>query len=164
MPRTDASTRRAPRRGFQALVEDELRATNRLGGYRGSIVCTEQGLLVASAGDVRSDEALAGFASLFDAIVVRAGRDLELHAVDEVTLLDARAGRLVIRPLPVGRAAADEPPVAEPTAGASEPLPRLFLVLWMRADATWRRNTTRLVASLVVHFEARASAEAARDA
>jgi hypothetical protein len=82
------------KRGAQHKIDDELKATNTVGGYQGSIVCTDQGLLVASAGDIPSDEALAGFASLFDENS------------------------------------------------------RLFLVIWMDADATWRRNATRLISRL----------------
>ncbi|MFO0747699.1 MAG: hypothetical protein U1F43_18840 [Myxococcota bacterium] len=131
---------RAPRksrqRGRQALIDEELRATNVLGGYHGSIVCTDQGLLVARDGDIPSDEALAGFASLFDEIVTRGGRHLALGAIEEVTVLDRQAGRLVIRPLPF--AAADD----------EEQRTRIFLVLWMSADATWRRNAARLALNL----------------
>lgn len=124
------------KRGRQGELDDELRATNLIGGYQGSIICTDQGLLVASDGNIPSDEALAGFASLFDEIVNRAERDLGLGSPDEVTLLDRRSGRLVIRPLSFKPL---DPQLAHTAA------PRMFLVLWMDADATWRRNAARLV-------------------
>ena len=132
-------SRKATRkRGRQAELDDELKATNLIGGYHGSIVCTDHGLLVASAGDIPSDEALAGFASLFDEIVVRAGRDLGLRSPDEVTLLDRDDGRLVIRPLLFPASDSD-------SESAHAQATRMFLVLWMDADATWRRNTSRLI-------------------
>lgn len=128
---------RGGRKSRQQELEDELRATNIVGGYRGALVCTEQGLLVASDGDaLGDDEALAGFASLFDEIVRRGGRDLGLAAVDEVTVLDGGAGRLVIRPL------------GDPAAPVAADRSRMFLVVAMEADASWRRNTNRLVARL----------------
>lgn len=137
-------TRRSPRnRGRQAAIEDELKATNTIGGYFGSIICTEQGLLVASDGDIPSDEALAGFASLFDEIVRRADRDLGLSTPDEVTLLDKGQGRLVIRPVTFEQSASKEGEEIK-----DEDNTRLFLVIWMNADATWRRNTSRLVVRL----------------
>jgi len=124
------------KRGHQRQLDDELRATNLVGRYRGSLVCTEQGLLVASDGDgLGDDEALAGFASLFDEIVGRGRRDLDLRGIDEVTVLDRHAGRLVIRPLGL-------------EATATPHGPRMFLVVAMEADASWRRNTNRLVARL----------------
>jgi len=125
------------RRGRQQQLEDELRATNIVGRYRGSIICTEQGLLVACDGDELGDEeALAGFASLFDEIVSRGARDLGLAGIDEVTVLDGSAGRLVIRPL------------GDPAAESSAARRRMFLVVAMDADASWRRNTNRLVTRL----------------
>lgn len=96
-----------------------------LGGYVRSLVCTEDGLPIASIGmsEVGTND-LAAFTSLFDNIVDRATRDLGFRDVDEVTLLDKGGHRLVIRPLPV---VADQ---------------RTFLVLWAERRATWRRNTS----------------------
>lgn len=96
-----------------------------------SLVCTDQGLLVASAGDELEGEILAGLTSLFDDIVLRAERDLGVTRVDEVTLADEGRGRIVIRPIPV---------TAETT--------RFFLVARVPADATWRRNTTLMCKDL----------------
>ncbi len=127
--------RRGQLKGAQQKIDDELKATNIVGGYIGSIICTDQGLLVASAGDIPSDEALAGFASLFDEIVHRGSRHLGLGEIDEATVLDKNAGRLVIRPV--------FPPSEWGAQGS-----RLFLVMWMDADATWRRNANRLLVSL----------------
>ena len=95
------------------------------GGYHAALVCTEDGLLVSAAGDWEEggEEYLAGFTSLFDTVVVRATRDLDFTAVDEVTLLDPVGHRMVIRPL----------------AGLSEP--RMFLVVRLPRRSTWRQNT-----------------------
>ncbi|MCB9568216.1 MAG: hypothetical protein H6710_13565 [Myxococcales bacterium] len=97
---------------------------NRRGGYTLSLVCTDQGLLVAVAGDVPRSEVAAGLTSLFDDIVVRATRDLGVADVDEMTISDAKTGRFVVRPLAPGYS------------------PRLFLVVQVPRDAAWRRNTT----------------------
>ncbi len=95
-----------------------------LGDYPRSLVCTEDGLPIASYGEstVGTDD-LAAFASLFDNVVTRAKRDLGFRDVDEVTLLDKDGHRLIIRPLPIASDA------------------RTFLVLWADRRATWRRNT-----------------------
>lgn len=112
------------------MLQRELGAINRVGRYHGSLICTDQGLLIASDGDVGSDEVLAGFASLFDEIALRARRDLALEALDEITVLDGGRGRLVFRPLR--------------TPGEN----RLMVVVSMPVEATWRRNTTQLVRRL----------------
>lgn len=119
-------------RGIQRKAEELLRATNVMGGYPMSLVCTDQGLVVASDGDATSDDDMAAFTSLFDDIVQRAKRDLGFSEVDEVTLLDPAADRTVIRPLPI---------VAET---------RLFLVVRVPVKLTWRRNTNALCKKLVV--------------
>jgi hypothetical protein len=116
--------------GLEQRITSRLAEVNATGGYPLSLVCTDQGLLVASTGDHLSSEQLAGLTSLFDDIVVRAQRDLEVHRVDEVTLLDPGRGRLIIRPVPLGGA------------------PRFFLVLQAPTQATWRRNTNRLTREL----------------
>jgi len=113
--------------GFQIPVTRLLEAMNLLGGYETSFVCTEQGLLVASASsDEVNSEEVAGFTGLFDSILTRAIRDLGFRRVDEVTLLDSTRDRLVIRPLPL------------------EGRPRMFLVLRVPPKATWRRNTNKV--------------------
>lgn len=112
------------RDGIEHGVTHVLDAMNLLGGYQRSLVCTEDGLLVAHSGDGEVEEQdLAAFTSLFDTIVERATRDLGFGGVDEVTLLDSVGHRLVIRPL---------------TLSAR---PRMFLVVWMDRAATWRRHT-----------------------
>lgn len=116
---------------IDARATEILRAMNQRGGYPLALVCTERGLLVAAMGEPVRAEALAGFTSLFDDIVARAARDLGLAAVDEVTLCDARAGRYVVRPL----------------TRASEP--RLFLVVQVPRDRTWRRNTAAAARALL---------------
>lgn len=111
-------------------VTDLLRAMNRAGGFPLSLVCTESGLLVGSAGETVRSEVAAVIASLFDDIAVRAARDLELPAVDELTLSDPVRGRLVVRPLDL------------------RARPRLFLVAQVPRDRTWRRHTTHAIGRL----------------
>ena len=113
-------------RGVHSKVMTLLAANNALGGYQLSLICTEQGLLIASAGEGPDGEALAAFSSLFDEVVRRAVRDLGFGSVEEVTLLDPALGRFVIRPLTLGRP------------------PRLFLLVLMDAHRTWRRNLKQL--------------------
>lgn len=109
-------------------ITELLVGLNALGGYPMSLVCTDRGLLVASAGQTLRSEITAGLTSLCDDIIARAARDLDLLQVDELTLSDAAVGRLVIRPL---------------TREADEA--RLFLVVQVPRDGSWRRNT-KLVA------------------
>lgn len=117
--------------GIQQQVESLLHATNAVGGYPMSLVCTDQGLVVASVGDRHADDSVAAFTSLFDDVVVRARRDLGFDMVDEVTLLDPSNGRTLIRPLPI--------------VGT----PRFFLVVRVPTKHTWRRNTNALIRQLV---------------
>lgn len=118
--------------GLQEQVDALLNATNIVGGYTSSIVCTDEGLVVASAGPRAQDENTAAFASLFDDVVRRAVRDLQFHRVDEVTLLDPGRGRTVIRPLELENAAQN-----------------LFLVVQVPPKKTWRRHTNSLCKQLV---------------
>ncbi len=117
--------------GLDAQVTAILRTMNARGGYPLSLVCTERGLLVAAAGEQVRSETLAGFTSLFDDIVARAARDLGLADVDEITLSSAHAGRFVVRPLIRGIE------------------PRLFLVVQIPRDRTWRRNTAAAARDLL---------------
>ncbi len=113
-------------------VTEILRRLNALGHYPLSLVCTEEGLLIASAGERLRSEMVAILTSLFSDIAVRAIRDLGLRQVDEFTLLDPAFGHLVVRPLdPVAR-------------------PRLFLVVQVPRDRTWRRNTASFARKLLV--------------
>ena len=116
--------------GLEQKITRLLTEVNADAGYPLSLVCTDQGLLVASSGDHFSSEQLAGLTSLFDDIVMRARRDLDSGWVDEVTLLDPERGRLVVRPVPLDGS------------------PRFFLVLQIPRRATWRRNTNRLTRKL----------------
>ncbi|MCA9491196.1 MAG: hypothetical protein KC621_14800 [Myxococcales bacterium] len=116
--------------GFQGRVTTLLQANNATGPYLMSLVCTAQGLVVASAGDAIAEEDVAAFTSLFDDIVRRAVRDLHFQRVDEVTLLDPGRGRTIIRPLAMG-------------AGVP-----FFLVVRAEPRISWRRNTSRLVTEL----------------
>jgi hypothetical protein len=116
--------------GIHARITALLAATNASGPYPLSLVCTPQGLLVASAGHGLSDDDVAAFTCLFDDVLRRAVRDLGFHRVDEVTLLDPGRGRHVIRPLVLdGRV-------------------EFFLVVLADPKSAWRRNTTKLVADL----------------
>ncbi|MEZ4385204.1 MAG: hypothetical protein R3A79_28005 [Nannocystaceae bacterium] len=118
--------------GVEAEVTALLAGMNAMGGYQLSLVCTDQGLLVASAGETVRSEIAAGLTSLFDDIVVRAVRDLGVADVDELTLSDAKEGRFVVRPLQ--------------TEGSDR---RLFLVAQVPRDASWRRNTNIVARKLV---------------
>lgn len=111
-----------------------LAGTNALAGYPLSLVCTEQGLLIASSGEEVTAEIAAGLTSLFNDIVLRADRDLGMSQVDELTLLDGGDRRIIIRPLPLHSD------------------PRLYLVLTAPKKASWRQNTntlTKRVSALV---------------
>ncbi|MCB9687709.1 MAG: hypothetical protein H6738_24040 [Alphaproteobacteria bacterium] len=116
--------------GFQDRVTTLLQANNASGPYLMSLVCTSQGLVVASAGDAIAEEDVAAFTCLFDDIVKRAVRDLHFQRVDEVTLLDPGRGRTIIRPLAMG---------------GSVPF---FLVVRADPKTSWRRNTSRLANEL----------------
>ena len=111
-------------------VGDVLERMNRDGGLFMSLLCTDEGLLLGSAGDEASGEEIGGFTSLFDNIVLRAERDIDIQRVDEVTLLDPRRGRIVIRPINV--------------EGGS----RFFLVVRLPTSARWRRSTNLACAAL----------------
>lgn len=117
--------------GLQQSMNEMLQELVATEGYEIALVCTDEGLLMASSSDDMSSEELAGLTSLFDDIVNRAHRDLSMQRVDEVTMLDAGRGRLVIRPLLLG--------------GAQ----RFFLVVRIPVKATWRRTTNLLSRKLV---------------
>lgn len=123
------------RHGLHASIAEHLQVNNARGGYKLSLLCTEQGLLLASAGQGLDAELLSAFASLFDEVVRRALRDLELVGVDELTLLDPGRGRFIIRPLR--------------PRGAT----RLFVVVQADPRGTWRRNTNRLCEALELLLE-----------
>lgn len=113
-------------------VTELLRRLNALGHYSLSLVCTEDGLLIASAGERLRSEMVAVLTSLFSDIAVRAVRDLGLRQVDEFTLSDPASGHLVVRPLDL------------------EARPRLFLVVQVPRDRSWRRNTASVARKLLV--------------
>ena len=114
-------------RDLESRLTELLDHVNREAGYPLSLVCTEQGLLVASAGEQLQSEVAAGLTSLFDDIVVRAVRDLGFARVDEFTLVDSTGLRYVVRPLP------------------AEHDTRLFLVVAVPRKTSWRRHTNKLV-------------------
>ncbi len=115
-------------------VSSLLREHNQRGGYSFTLLCTEQGLPLASDGEGPDPEVLSAVASLFDEVVLRALRDLDLRSVEELTLLDPGRGRYVVRPLKSGDT-------------------RLFLVVLMAPRLTWRRNVHTLCADLGVYLE-----------
>jgi len=115
--------------GSDNTLDGLLAAMNREGTYPASLVCTDDGLLIAAAGKALEDEEVAGFTALFDDVVHRAQRDLDFEDIDEVALRDGKRGRLVIRPV----------------YAASR---RFFLVVRVPARSSWRRHTNRLCAQL----------------
>lgn len=116
--------------GLEQEMTTLLASVNRIAGYPLSLVCTEQGLLLAAAGDPTRTEIMGGLTSLFDDIVSRATRDLGFARVDELTLTDADGTRYVIRPLPV--------------TGVS----RLFVVVLVPHKVSWRKYTNLLCTQL----------------
>ena len=115
----------------EAQLTASLRAMNAAGGYPMSLVCTDRGLLVASDGEFVRSEVIAGITSLFDDIALRAARDLGLADIDELSLSDAKVGRLVVRPV------------------TRDHTPRLFLVVQVPRHRAWRQNTNVVVRSLL---------------
>ncbi len=115
----------------EAQLTASLRAMNTAGGYPMSLVCTDRGLLIASAGEFVRSEVIAGITSLFDDIALRAARDLGLADIDELSLSDAKVGRLVVRPV------------------TRDHTPRLFLVVQVPRHRAWRQNTNVAVRSLL---------------
>ena len=132
--------------GLEADITALMAGVNLMGGYPLSLVCTEQGLLLASAGEQLDSEMLGGLTALFDDIVLRAQRDLGLKRVDELTLMDEGGYRYVIRPLPIAAQ------------------PRLFLVVQVPQKASWRQNTNVLSKRLVGLLEPWMKAEEEADA
>ncbi len=116
--------------GLEGRITTLLAAGNDDGRFPMSLVCTDQGLLIAAAGDPSPCDDLAALASLFDDVVARAGRDLGMRAVDELAVRDDAVGRLVIRPLLLSSEA------------------RMFLVVQVPPGMTWRRTTNRTCLAL----------------
>ncbi|MDC0668224.1 hypothetical protein [Nannocystis radixulma] len=117
--------------GVESQLTALLGGMNSRGGYPLSLVCTDQGLLVAAAGEPARRDVAAGLTGLFDDIVTRAVRDLGLAGVDELTLCEPDSDRLVIRPL------------------ARDCVPRLFLVVLVPGGRTWRRHTNHITRKLL---------------
>lgn len=115
----------------EAQLTASLRAMNTAGGYPMSLVCTDRGLLIASAGEFVRSEVIAGITSLFDDIALRAARDLGLADIDELSLSDAKVGHIVVRPV------------------TRDHTPRLFLVVQVPRHRAWRQNTNVAVRSLL---------------
>lgn len=106
-----------------------LDTVNRTYAFPSSLICTEGGLLLASAGREVHSEIAAGLTSLFDDIALRAVRDLDLVAIDELTLV-ARAGqRYVIRPFSFSE-------------------PRLYLVVEVPSRKPWRQGSNLMLRQL----------------
>ncbi len=110
--------------GMDAQMTACLHALNAAGGYPMSLVCTDNGLLIASAGEDLRSEVLAALVSLFDDIASRAARDLDMTHIDELSFSDTQCGHIVVRPLP------------------QLPGQRLFLVVQVPRHRTWRRRTS----------------------
>lgn len=127
-------------RGIEQLVIDLLSEANDEGGFPASLVCTTEGLPIASSGTLPTDD-LSAFTALFEDVVERARRDLGLEGVDEVTLRDPGFGRYVVRPL------------------AFDGRTRAFLVAHVPTNRTWRRLTTRVSARLVETLQPLMAAE-----
>ena len=68
-------------RGLEQRLTALLQGTNNAGGYPLSMLCTGQGLLMASAGEGAHTEEAAGLVGLFDDIAARAARDLPIGGV-----------------------------------------------------------------------------------
>ncbi len=117
--------------GLTHRITELLDARIAEGGFPAAFVCTDDGLVVAAAGDGALAELTAAVVSLFDDVLLRAIRDLQFSAVDEVTLVDPHSGRLVVRPLPM------------------ESGPIFFLVVQVPKRATWRRHTNMLRRQLI---------------
>lgn len=115
-----------PSRGVWRTITDLLVEMSARGGYPLALVCTEQGLLIAAAGEHPRSEAVAGLTGLFDDIALRVARDLELGDVDEFTVCTDRGGRMVVRSL------------------GGDQRPRIFLVVQVPSHRTWRRNTATI--------------------
>lgn len=116
--------------GLEGRITALLCAANQTGGLPMSLVCTDQGLLIAGAGDPSPWDDLAALASIFDDVVARARQNLGMLAVDELAVRDDALGRFVIRPLHL---------LAEP---------RMFLVVQVPPSTPWRRTTNRLCVEL----------------
>lgn len=124
--------------GLEKSLSRLLADTVHRAGFHRALVCTQDGLLIASSapgGDGR-DERLAALVAIFDDVVLRARRDLDAAAVDELTLLDANVGRMVVRPL------------------AEAPEGRMFLVVEAPRPASWRRHTGALRTEVVDRLRA----------
>lgn len=121
-----------PARALEVQITALLAGMNAAGHYPMSLVCTDQGLLVAAAGEPLRSEIVAGLTCLFDDIVARAARDLELLRVDEISVSDTSAGHLVVRPLT-----------------CMDGHVRLFLVVQVPRAGTWRRNTNLVARKLL---------------
>jgi hypothetical protein len=116
----------------EAQLTASLRAMNTAGGYPMSLVCTDRGLLIASAGEFVRSEVIAGITSLFDDIALRAARDLGLADIDELSpVRRPRLVTLVVRPV------------------TRDHTPRLFLVVQVPRHRAWRQNTNVAVRSLL---------------
>lgn len=120
--------------GLEERVTALLERANAEGGFPMSLVCTDDGLLVAAAGEHSLGDDLAALASIFDGVVTRAVRDLGIPVVDELAMRAPGFGRLVLRPLTV-RAEG-----------------RMFLVVQVPPSSNWRRTTNRLCTELLAEL------------
>jgi hypothetical protein len=131
--------------GLEFRVTSLLRQANQEGGFSTSLVCTDQGLLVAAAGEGGLDDR-AALASLLDDVLLRARRDLGFDSVDELAIRDRSLGHLVLRTLP------------------TQSEERMFLVVQVPPNSPWRRTTNRLCSRLVNELGGLAGGEVVDDA
>lgn len=120
--------------GLQVRVTRLLEASLRTGGFSFAMVCTDRGLPIAVSGGSVGDEELAALVAIFEDVVERFERDLGRAEVDELTVLDRKLGRLVVRPI--------------------EPAPdtRLYVVIDADRNSRWRRNTNELCRLLTLEL------------
>lgn len=120
--------------GLEGQITELLVAANERGGFPMSLLSTEQGLLVASTGSQpRLQTQVAALTALFDDVVCRSSRDLDLLQIDELTIRDGQLGRIVVRPV-------------------QTPVSRMFLVVSVPRGCAWRRVTTQLVRNIEARF------------
>lgn len=119
-----------------AIITDLLNKANIEGGFPTSLVSTEQGLLVATAGEeLQLENTLAALTAMFDDVVERSRTYVGLEDVDELAVRDRKAGRLIVRPL------------------RTNAQMRLFLVVVVPLNKPWRRTTNQLCRALQRELE-----------
>ncbi len=112
-----------------------LRRAQRAAGLRAALLCTEDGLLIATAGAGRPPpETAAAIAALCAILLDRAATDLGIAPLDELNLRNLRGERFVVQPVAVA------------------PGTRCLLVAEVEPRRPWRRCTARLRRALAPHL------------